>query len=468
MTDFAKTFESFIGTQIFEASTLSTLKLPKKMISAVHQKEEHKREDQKNLGYVNQGGKPLVIEYKYFRPSHEIKIPAPFVFNGKLVSDPKGIRKSQYPDFAQYLQDLEFGPLRVLLCDPENEFFMYLYHKSPRVNGEQYAILIWDKDKQSVADYGFVGLTIDGVTKELVREVHKLKGGNTNQKVQEIVKQLTKGAPSKTSPLSVYELEVQEDKSVQPRDVKQGRKEVNAEDAANLLLLFISKYSKIIPRLNQATLSKLKAKVDRVSGSRPTIPNNIISDYDKLAAVLVNDYSGADSYNPLMRFLADKFISFRRELYRAGQAGVTGARSAYSVTKGVDYKNEVEALAKMTGSYFSASTEYDKEDPRHIPGKHWYGRSNRSGVNPKEPRSVYQDTEVASVPSMIRLHSLDGCLRMFATYLITDKIVNNAEDILATFGIAAPKEQTQPKKDQFSVETGDDAEEESDFGSWVI
>jgi len=463
MTDFAKTFESFIGDQIFEASTLSTLQLPKKMISAIHQKEEHKREDQKNLGYVNQGGKPLVIEYKYFRPSHKIEIPAPFVFNGKLVSDPKGIRKSQYPDFAQYLQDLQFGPLRVLLCDPENEFFMYLYHKSPRVNGEQYAILIWDKDKQNVADYGFVGLTIDGVTKQLVRQVHELKGGNTNQKVQEIVKQLANGAPSKSTNLKVYELEVMEESDTQPRDVKAQRSQVKAEDSANFILLFISKYSRIIPRLNEKVIDKLSKDMNNYYYGTPDLPESIKPAYNILSKTLAgSDYRETGSR--LTSYLATKLLKFRKDLYTAGQAGVTGARSAYTITKGSDYANEIDALKAMTKTYIMTPyKEYDKEDPRYHPNRSYYR------VAPtKVPREVYQDVDSATISSMIKLHSLDGSLRMFATYLITGKIVNNAEDILASFGIAAPKAEPAVKKDQFAVDTEDKEEEGSDFGSWVI
>jgi len=463
MTDFAKTFESFLGDQIFEASTLSTLQLPKKMISAIHQKEEHKREDQKNLGYVNQGGKPLVIEYKYFRPSHKIEIPAPFVFNGKLVSDPKGIRKSQYPDFAQYLQDLQFGPLRVLLCDPENEFFMYMYHKSPRVNGEQYAILIWDKDKQNVADYGFVGLTIDGVTKQLVRQVHELKGGNTNQKVQEIVKQLAKGAPSKSNNLKVYELEVMEDKSTQPRDVKTERSQVKAEDSTNFLLMFISKYSKIIPRLNEKVIVKLSNDMTNYYRSTPDLPESIKPAYDILSKTLAGpEYS--ETTSRLASYLANKLLQFRKDLYTAGQAGVKGARSAYAITKGSDYANEIDALRAMTKTYVNSPySEYDKEDPRYSPNRGYHR------VAPtKVPRRVYSDVDIATIPSMIKLHSLDGSLRMFATYLITGKIVNNAEDILASFGIAAPKAEPAVKKDQFAVDTEDKEEDGADFGSWVI
>ena len=118
----------------------------------------------------------------------------------------------------------------------------------------------------------------------------------------------------------------------------------------------------------------------------------------------------------------------------------------------------------MTKTYIHTPyREYDKEDPRYSPNKGYYK------VAPtKVPRQVYSDVDSATISSMIKLHSLDGSLRMFATYLITGKIVNNAEDILASFGIAAPKTEPAVKKDQFAVDTEDKEEDGADFGSWVI
>lgn len=434
-------FEQYLTLEtdaLFEASNLAKTGMPKQMVSAIHQKEEHKADEYEKLGYVNRGKRPLVVPYKYFTPSHDIEVGAPLTFTGKKVPDPAGARKSMYPDFAQYLIDIPKGPIRVLITRPEDELYMYLYYKSERVGGEQYAILIWDKEKQNVADYGFVGLTLTGVEKHLVREVHKTKGGNTNQKIQEIVFQLTGGGPSNNKPVQVYEFEVKEE-AKEPRGLRTERAKqggVYEIPSLNVLEVFANKYLNVFNKLNPKAVDSLKRSIN-VSHPKATVsvPPNI--------EALANEL-GADP-KKTFAFLFKKFADFRRDLFSAGREHLEGAQSAYLKTDGYELEKEQSFGYRELGvvSYYVPRTK----DPLDLrPEEHHLPKERRK-------RELPTHGEVASIPSMIKHHSLDGLLHRFAWYTLTGKITAPSVSILATFGIKGGEQE---------------GEDLGDFGSWTI
>lgn len=321
--------------QLFEASTLSQIEgLPKKLIGAIHQKEEHRSERYKNLGYVHQGGSPVTLQYKYDRPSHDIDIPEPTLFRGRRVSPPADVeRTAWYTDFAQYLQDLPNGPTAVLLTVPEDDVYLYLYYKQkwgggPNAGGQQYAILVWDRDAKEAVDFGFVGLTTEGVEKTLVRQVHRTKGGNTNGKVQEYIKSLTGGAPSLKKKVRAYELEV----TPKSREKTAERTEAKTSMSLDLIRVFAEKYAKIMGNAKPQIKGKILSEINSISagGADIQIPMEI------------NSFAAAIGTNPAstLAYLFTKMKDFREDLYK--ESG-----GAYQKTIGYELSDEASVGSKL-------------------------------------------------------------------------------------------------------------------------
>ena len=407
--------------QLFEASTLSQIEgLPKKLIGAIHQKEEHRSERYKNLGYVHQGGSPVTLQYKYDRPSHDIDIPEPILFRGRRVSPPADVeRTAWYTDFAQYLQDLPNGPTAVLLTVPEDDVYLYLYYKQkwgggPNAGGQQYAILVWDRDAKEAVDFGFVGLTTEGVEKTLVRQVHRTKGGNTNGKVQEYIKSLTGGAPSLKKKVRAYELEV----TPKSREKTAERAEAKTSMSLDLIRVFAEKYAKIMGNAKPQIKGKILSEINSISagGADIQIPMEI------------NSFAAALGTNPAstLAYLFTKMKDFREDLYK--ESG-----GAYQKTIGYELSDEASVGSKL-GIYRENYQVNFIEDPKDTRISA-YDRRARRLDNEKVKRKIPASGEYAEVASLIKSHTLDNVLHKFAFYIMTGRIDSPAVNMLALLGI---------------------------------
>ena len=407
--------------QLFEASTLSQIEgLPKKLIGAIHQKEEHRSERYKNLGYVHQGGSPVTLQYKYDRPSHDIDIPEPILFRGRRVSPPADVeRTAWYTDFAQYLQDLPNGPTAVLLTVPEDDVYLYLYYKQkwgggPNAGGQQYAILVWDRDAKEAVDFGFVGLTTEGVEKTLVRQVHRTKGGNTNGKVQEYIKSLSGGAPSLKKKVRAYELEV----TPKSREKTAERTEAKTSMSLDLIRVFAEKYAKIMGNAKPQIKGKILSEINSISagGDDIQIPMEI------------NSFAAAIGTNPAstLAYLFTKMKDFREDLYK--ESG-----GAYQKTIGYELADEASVGSKL-GVYRGNYQVNFIEDPKDTRISA-YDRRARRLDNEKVKRKIPASGEYAEVASLIKSHTLDNVLHKFAFYIMTGRIDSPAVNMLALLGI---------------------------------
>ena len=407
--------------QLFEASTLSQIEgLPKKLIGAIHQKEEHRSERYKNLGYVHQGGSPVTLQYKYDRPSHDIDIPEPILFRGRRVSPPADVeRTAWYTDFAQYLQDLPNGPTAVLLTVPEDDVYLYLYYKQkwgggPNAGGQQYAILVWDRDAKEAVDFGFVGLTTEGVEKTLVRQVHRTKGGNTNGKVQEYIKSLSGGAPSLKKKVRAYELEV----TPKSREKTAERTEAKTSMSLDLIRVFAEKYAKIMGNAKPQIKGKILSEINSISagGADIQIPMEI------------NSFAAALGTNPAstLAYLFTKMKDFREDLYK--ESG-----GAYQKTIGYELSDEASVGSKL-GIYRQNYQVNFIEDPKDTRISA-YDRRARRLDNEKVKRKIPASGEYAEVASLIKSHTLDNVLHKFAFYIMTGRIDSPAVNMLALLGI---------------------------------
>ena len=407
--------------QLFEASTLSQIEgLPKKLIGAIHQKEEHRSERYKNLGYVHQGGSPVTLQYKYDRPSHDIDIPEPTLFRGRRVSPPADVeRTAWYTDFAQYLQDLPNGPTAVLLTVPEDDVYLYLYYKQkwgggPNAGGQQYAILVWDRDAKEAVDFGFVGLTTEGVEKTLVRQVHRTKGGNTNGKVQEYIKSLTGGAPSLKKKVRAYELEV----TPKSREKTAERAEAKTSMSLDLIRVFAEKYAKIMGNAKPQIKGKILSEINSISagGADIQIPMEI------------NSFAAALGTNPAstLAYLFIKMKDFREDLYK--ESG-----GAYQKTIGYELSDEASVGSKL-GIYRENYQVNFIEDPKDTRISA-YDRRARRLDNEKVKRKIPASGKYAEIASLIKSHTLDNVLHKFAFYIMTGRIDSPAVNMLALLGI---------------------------------
>ena len=327
METFVKTFRDSYA--LFEASTLSKTGMPKSMISAIHQKEEHRSDKYQKLAHVKRGKAPLTMQYKYFVPSHEIEVSSPLLFTGRKVADPKGLRKSEYPDLAQFLIDLPMGPIRVLIASADNDFWLYLYHKSPRQNGEQYAVIIWDKDKKIAEDYGFVGVTTEGVEKKLVRDVHHDKGGNRNDKIQELIFQLT-GGPSRSNPISVYEFDIDVEK--EPRVKREKRAPLSEQETPSLTFIdnFANTYADLFAKLG----SKAKTAIGGKAISSSHYDAALTEQASKMPGIQKMAKAVDMPESKVLSSLFNTFTIFRSESFDKAATNKDELRGLYKPTDG--------------------------------------------------------------------------------------------------------------------------------------
>jgi hypothetical protein len=450
-----KEFESYVNNAIFEDSNLSQIGLPKEMIRTIHTKEEHYSNQYPQMGHTYKSRAAVPMPYNYFIPSPNVEIPDPIKLRGrKSNSSPFQNKevKSEYTDFAWYLQSIPFGEIRIFVVNPEIDFFMFLYHKQPSkgATGEQYAVIAWDPEKKKAVDYGYSELTTSGVDRLQLRGVHDTKGGNTNGKIQEFVRAMTrqgekKYAPSLEKPLFIYNIPVAPQE--EPRVTRETRTSAKGQVLSpDFLRVFANRFSKIVPKLNTQIKNKIEADANNENGFRGALFPEI------------NELSTAIGGNPakVQAWLFSKFRDFRKELYNEGRGGVEGAPSAYKKTSGFELEQENEVGISWTGRYTVQRKKFSPDEE---------SRSPETGFREAQPEKYRRDLptagDYASIPSMIAKHTLDGVIDKFAAFLVTSKIKTPNVSIAGALGIKSADTDNIFKK---SSATGP----EEDSESWLF
>jgi hypothetical protein len=423
------TFESFA---LFEDSNLSQIGLPKEMIRKIHTKEEHYTDTYPQMGHTYRSRAAIPMSYKYFIPSADVEIPEPIKLRGRKSQrspfQDKEVR-SEYTDFAWYLQSIPFGSLRTFIINPEIDFFMFLYHKqaSKGATGEQYAVMAWDPERKKVIDYGYSELTTSGVDRSQLRAVHDTKGGNTNGKIQEFVRAMTrqggkKYSPSLEKPLYVYALPVTPEQ--EPRVTRETRTAAKGETlAADFLKVFASRFAKIAAKAKPQTQEKLINQIDSNYSSRVNDP-----EFNEMAQAIGSDPGKTQTW------LFSKFRDFRKELFEEGRGRVQGAPSAYTKTSGFELEKENQQASSRGVSYSSA---YSVSKKKFSPDEE--GEDPETGFREAQPEKYKRELPIAgnyaSIPSIIGTHTLDGAIDKFAAYIVTGKIKTPEISIAGLLGI---------------------------------
>jgi len=435
---------SFNNFSIFEDSNLSQLGLPKEMIRKIHTKEEHYTQQYPQMGHTYRSRTAIPMPYKYFIPSPNIEIPEPIKLRGrKSTRSPfqdKEVR-SEYTDFAWYLQSIPFGEIRIFIVNKEIDFFMFLYHKQPSkgATGEQYAIMAWDPERKKVIDYGYSELTTSGVDRSQLRGVHDTKGGNTNGKIQEFVRAMTrqgdkKYAPSLEKPLYVYVLPVNPE--TEPRETRESREKAKGETLSiDFLRIFTDKFSRIIER--KAEDSKMRIKIQNLinveSSSREVEPEFI-------------EFGQMFNVEPgrVQTFLINSFAKFRLELFEEGRGRTSGAPSAYQKTSGFELEEE-NKLSRKIGIF---SNPYKTQTKKFSPDEE--GSDPETGFREAQPVKYKRELPIAgnyaSIPSIIAKHTLDGAIDKFAAFLLTGKIKTPEVSIAGLLGVTMDDTENEFKK----------------------
>ena len=433
------TFESFA---IFEDSNLSQLGLPKDMIRKIHTKEEHYTEKYPQMGHTYKSRSAVPMPYKYFIPSPDIEIPEPIKLRGRKSNrspfQDKEV-KSEYTDFAWYLQSIPFGEIRIFVVNKDIDFFMFLYHKqaSKGATGEQYAVMAWDPERKKVVDYGYSELTTSGVDRAQLRGVHDTKGGNTNGKIQEFVRAMTrqggkKYAPSLEKPLYVYALLVTPD--YEPRVTREARTSAKGEALSeDFLRVFADRFGKLANRASDSIKRKLITSIDSASYASKADP-----EVEGLARALDTDPRRAQAW------LMTSFAKFRKELFEEGRGRTEGAPSAYTKTAGFELEKENQA-GKMKGVW---GNMYQVSTKRFSPDEE--GSDPETGFREAQPEKYKRELPIsgnyASIPSIIATHTLDGAIDKFAAFLVTGKIKTPEISIAGALGITMDDTDDEFKK----------------------
>ncbi len=421
---FVNSFEEFIGS-LLEASTLSKTGMPSQMITAVHKKAEH-WEKYPRMAHTYRGGAAIPMPYKYYRPSHDIEISEPVRLTGQKSSTspfgPTGRElTSRYTDLHWFLESLPVGENRAIIANPDLDFYMYIYHKSKSkgATGYQYAIIWWDPQRKKTVDFGYSELTTQAVDLSQVRRVHDTKGGNRSDKIQEFVRAVTREgkdyAPSSSKPLYAYQLSVDPTGSREPRELRssraKGREPVLSVD---FITLFAKKAKGVLLKSESKSKQDMLGEIDTKLSSYTS--KNIPEPIESLAYDL--ELVPGKLYNFLFRSCRD----FRKELYQSGMG-------AYQKTPGFDLELE-NAYVSWPNTY-EVKTKYfspDEERPEPTPGF-------REAQPEKYRRSLPIPGEYASLPSIIRQHSLDGAINAFLYYILTGKISSQKVSVLGILGI---------------------------------
>lgn len=456
-----ESFESFLISAIFEDSNLSQLGLPKAMIRKIHTKEEHHSEKYPMMGHTYKSRAAVPMPYKYYIPSPDIEIPEPLKLRGRKSNrspfQDKEVR-SEYTDFAWYLQSIPFGEIRIFIVNKDIDFFMFLYHKQPSkgATGEQYAVMAWDPERRRVIDYGYSELTTSGVDRSQLRGVHDTKGGNTNGKIQEFVRAMTrqgekKYAPSLEKPLYVYDLRVSP--STEPRSTREKRESSKGNIyALDFIKVFVPKFKTIVAKARPQMVEKLRQDVE-TGAYRHRNVTELLPGINQIAEIL-----GVPP-TQVQHFLFMKFREFRKELFEEGRFRTQGGISAYDTTSGFELEKERQA-DPITGG-----AEYQVNYQKYSPDEE--GPDPETGFREAQPEKYKRQLpvagEYASIPSMIKTHTLDGLIDKFTAFLFTGKVKTPNVSTAGIFGLKGSDTDKFKKSSQNTLKRGADEPEEGDL-----
>lgn len=443
----AKSFDKFTEIMpIFEASTLSQTGMPREMISAVHQKLEH-WDDYPRMAHTYRGGATIPMPFKYHKPAHDIPVPEPIKFTGKKTNTSPFTGRSlsrpssQYKDFAWYLESLGLSQKRILIANPDLDFYIFLYDKSRSkgATGLQYAILAWDKEKQKPVDFGYSELTTREVDLSKIRKGHDTKGGNTAMKIEEYVRAMTREpgekdyAPSPNKPLFVYEFDLDPTGEREPRAVSKSRQESQTPVTSMTAIdVFANRYSRILPKLKKDTLSKLIREIE--NSATLNTPSDEVNILAKNLGV---------SGEQLGWFLFKKMRDFRKEIFEEGRGRMAEGTSAYGKTTGFELEAENKYITQ--NSYSSWNARYSIDKKKYSPEEEKFTKLGSEEEAPSyreaSPEKYMRDLPIpgnyASIQSIIKKHKLDGFLSKFAWFILTDRIKFPDVSIASILGVSA-------------------------------
>lgn len=433
----AQSFDIFLGADsLLEASELSKTGMPKEMISAVHQKAEHWAEKYPRMAHTYRGGVAIPMPYKHYVPTHDVKVEEPIVATGKKTNvDPYTGRtiKSSYTDFHWFIESLPFGPNRVLITNPDLDFYMYIYHKSKSKGapGMQYAIMWWDPISKKAVDFGYSELTTRAVDKAEIRKVHDTKGGNRSDKIQEFIRTVTREgrdyAPSNAKPLYLYKLEVEGG----TRKTREERTSAQSPaKSVGVLQVFAKKFTGVADRLNKSLIDRLRQEIMSSGYSGYGEVPETISQMAKTLSV---------SPEKLFGFLFAKMKDFRNGMFEEGRGRLAGSTSAYPKTTGFELEAENADVASFNlGPTYRI--KYKIETKKYSPDEERAEASTdyREAQPEKYQRELPVPGEYASIQGLVKKHTLDGFLNKFAAYLITNKIFFADVSVASILGVVTP------------------------------
>jgi hypothetical protein len=302
--------------------------------------------------------------------------------------------------------------------------------------------MAWDPERKKVVDYGYSELTTSGVDRAQLRGVHDTKGGNTNGKIQEFVRAMTrqgdkKYAPSLEKPLYVYALPVTPE--YEPRVTREARTSAKGEAlSTDFLRVFADRFGKIANRTSDNIKGKLNTSIDSASYASKVEP-----EVEELARALDADPSRVQGW------LMTSFAKFRKELFEEGRGRTEGAPSAYTKTAGFELEKENQA-AKMKGIW---GNMYQVATKKFSPDEE--GSDPETGFREAQPEKYKRELPVsgnyASIPSIIATHTLDGAVDKFAAFLVTGKIKTPEVSIAGALGITMDDSDNEFKKSSTST-----------------
>jgi hypothetical protein len=466
---FVKTFESYVA--IYEKSNLNDIKLPQEMIKLLHTKEEHINSKYPKIGHMYRGGSVIPLPHEFHAFDAKTPLPEPINLTGLVnigtpfgldtdkASDlePKpGAKPKEYTDLIWFLRSIPYAPkgeCRILITHPKSEFYMLVYGKKESVSatGSQYAIISWNPKLQKAIDYGFSELTTQGVDEDELRKVHDKKGGNTTGKVQEHVKSRIPGYGSKklnyTKPenlLQAYRFEV--NPSQEAKATRETRREAKGEsNSSKFLRIFANRFSGTVNRLNMNIKSRIVTEIDNSSRSYNQVDPEIITLAETLGA----------GPGETVTWLYKKFRDFRKELFEEGRNRTPGAISAYDKTAGIELedentKNPSWDRYQVKIEKFDPTTKYDitkSLDPEQPADDETEPEKKIRKAQPEKYKVPLPIAgEYASIPIMIKKHTLDGLIGKFSAFIVTGKIKLPDVSLQGILGISGEDDDNKFKR----------------------
>lgn len=527
-SQFAKSFDSFINnTHVFEDSTLSMFnevskekgkkkpRVPKDFIKKVHSKMEQISDEYPLMSVVYKKGMPQGIEYKYFRPAHDIDLPKPIRLTGDTSSTFAGSSVarqgkadhggasaktvgSPYTDLAWFLESLPIGPCRAFLVNPDIELYFFIYDKkkSKGAPGYQYKAMAWDPIAKKTHDFGSGELVTAEVDRSLLGKQHEDRGGNTNGKIGQYIGRLSRlvpskediasgrkkplGAPNPLKPVYAYDFSIDPTGALEPRskrmmrqsdwtETQRPKSKTNRKDdkrgtaikgkvhSTEFLRLFIkermSKFDKISPKNQDIIINGISSAANR-SGSQP-----VPEEFEDFAKKI-----GRATGSQVFAYFFKAFKDFREQAYQEGTLHQEGVVGAYEMTSGYDIVSaENKDLAKY-GFKNDWALNYKTKHKLYQPGevKRDPVTGNREPMDDKAKRHLPEPVEYASIPNLVQKHSLMGLMNKFEAFLYLGKVFFPAEPPIAT-RMGIKQEEPTVRIDPFS-DANKDVDPDDNFG----